>query len=891
MEYHPDGKTLFLGTRLSGKIECYSLPDRKTSKGTLLDIDERTPSRIAVSCTGKLMVVAYERPTAVQVKRLLTGHDATKFKPNVSSSSVEFLAFHPQREGIFLLLFTDGLLASYDASGLLDYADDATKSDQQSKLVKEHAIPVDYHVDKEQGSYPILSVKFAQSRSNVIIAAFVPGVNLKVITITREGLCRVIDLTNDKSTGRTWQINRQVTALSLLAISSPLNEVSLVGTSLKHSKARPNDSHLVAVGTMDGKVLLYDYLGCLLKELSIPNSEKVISLGWNPGIAPRSIAGTGSLSRRSKRYSTGSMPIPKVSVDRGNNNVPVSDPEVVTTVVHQPRVNHNRSMKIASPHTGRFEDLFSVQKVSFQGANAQSRAVIGPGKAPLRPRITSSTFIDITEPMEKQYAVSSASSVISVPTELDPNITLSYLTTTKQDSRFYEHLGRDDFDDAMILPDYMLSSSSSTTSLFSPMHTDTLRLSRSSNKSRLLEMTSPTSQCLSSTEVAKSSPAKLRRRSQQRTSFISYMNRTAATDNRRRKARTVKELPTNNATFVKTAKDMDEVGLQGKQATERSRVERDHQVMPAMSGNVVSLQHTIMNDLLPNVPRKDSLKQPAKPLHADTLFFDTATYPQSRTRSKSKLLESLRVGRAKTLRLATSDYRNARYVQDRHSEDSLNQVRPTVIQTAKLAGRIDNYHTTKANPDDKVQIMDKLDARTRKAFKRHGTVLRPMPGQYPLSLSDDATSSTPQEFVTPSSCLDGKTRPASRSSLIRRNYPRGSSLIDATTNQKKQTKRSKYGKESRTAHQLDGASGSKMNRMTDMEMIPARQSIGHSDGDVGVSTSADQLTLVSNVDIYSKEANLSTKAANTLLPGQDGEVIMNVEPSTPVDQKGERMRR
>lgn len=217
----------------------------------------------------------------------------------------------------------------------------------------------------------------------ITAVAFVPGSRTKAVTVGADGKCCVIDLLtggkNKASVLRSWHIQGSATSLALLSSSSKItsdDSEQSYGTGFKQLRRRV----LVAIGRQDGKVLLFNLGGYLLRdrEFSLDGS-RIIELEWTLN---RAGLKTGQPDPRrdipsivpfpQKRGVAGVLPsvgvpmaqiIPVIDGANDELKVPLLDslplielPQESTRQGYRPAVNHLDCFKLASQNTSHGTD-------------------------------------------------------------------------------------------------------------------------------------------------------------------------------------------------------------------------------------------------------------------------------------------------------------------------------------------------------------------------------------------------------------------------------------------------------------------------------------------------------------------------------------------------------
>lgn len=277
LEYTNDSKSLFLSTKATNSIQCYS-----TQTQQLLNPPQTLaspPAAMAVSPTGHLMISAQGAPPVVFLKDLASNSPATLLKPQSSTAGVTLAAFHPERTNIFLLAFEDGTLAVFDASRLSRSAGEGRYVDQahmgRAELGRKRQLHRPVHAKAGGGLHSITG------------AAFLPGHKRRTITVGMDGRCHLVDFSIGVNVLRTWHGKAPLTSVSVLAPSSSAQD-SRKG---KASVRSCDSGGIIAVGSYDGNVDLYDFVGVTQGHQEISSTgQRIISVEWITAPSPKSLS-------------------------------------------------------------------------------------------------------------------------------------------------------------------------------------------------------------------------------------------------------------------------------------------------------------------------------------------------------------------------------------------------------------------------------------------------------------------------------------------------------------------------------------------------------------------------------------------------------------------------
>ncbi|KAK3674894.1 hypothetical protein LTR78_005238 [Recurvomyces mirabilis] len=225
LESTTDG--FFLTTKLTHGIMHYDA--NRGCVGRPLQVHNATP--VAMASSKTFMLLASKDPPFVSLKNLTTAQPAVLMQPRASGTSIVLATFHPSRPHIFLLGFSDGLIAGYN-----------TRKCEEDGYDGEFGRTKKLHRD-------------------LTACAFLPGHESRIVSVGLDGRCRVSDLKTGIAI-RTWHVMAPVTCISAASDGT------------------------IAIGRLDGKVRLYSGVGVLQAEWAIVNDERVISLEWVAGTTP-----------------------------------------------------------------------------------------------------------------------------------------------------------------------------------------------------------------------------------------------------------------------------------------------------------------------------------------------------------------------------------------------------------------------------------------------------------------------------------------------------------------------------------------------------------------------------------------------------------------------------
>ncbi|KEQ97678.1 hypothetical protein AUEXF2481DRAFT_2611 [Aureobasidium subglaciale EXF-2481] len=423
LEYGPDAKSLFLSTSLTGAIQHYSIRESK-----LLDSPSSHPSAptvLAVSPTSHLILSASENPTVVYLRNLTLRTSAIQLHPSASSAAIAAASFHPGRPNVFLLAFKDGSIAAYDATKIARNKVGAPNKSCMS--TNGHTGEISHFKNlhritnvRNMSDPPDASTNTTIGSKSIAItgAAFLPGFMTRAVSVGADGRCRLVDFEAGGKILRTWHAQAPVTSLSVLAAKVQPQPVKKIGhRQISGAVEGPIETKtIIAVGRVDGQVLLFDSVGLRLDQVIVNDlGEKIISVDWMRGPSPHAIPNSFQSTSAQKQAHHALSPnngrsgtikessllkvlkLPSGAVFDPVQVLPevivyISETEDVSTVRHTPNTGAVVRSTVAET---TYLDLFSpVKKVS------PPRARKSPVSSPRlrRSRLSSHTFVKSSSP-------------------------------------------------------------------------------------------------------------------------------------------------------------------------------------------------------------------------------------------------------------------------------------------------------------------------------------------------------------------------------------------------------------------------------------------------------------------------------------------------------------
>ena len=271
-----DSKDIF-STSLQDTVLRYSI-----AQDRLTDFSCRHPSPptiVAVSLQSVYLISASRTPPVIYLQELSSGCTPVHLKPQASNAYVTVAAFHPQREDIFLLAYADSTLSIHNASRIMFTRADAR--DGSIGLFKRGHQITNAQIEARRNS-----ASPGARGVGITAASFIPGHSLRVVSVAGDGKCRIVDFEFGLNVLRTWHVHAACTCLSVFTTAETLQKsTGIVGGSdvaLKRSKGRLY-GHIIAIGRVDGFVVLYDDLGLLRGERLLHLTRgPIINVEWIP---------------------------------------------------------------------------------------------------------------------------------------------------------------------------------------------------------------------------------------------------------------------------------------------------------------------------------------------------------------------------------------------------------------------------------------------------------------------------------------------------------------------------------------------------------------------------------------------------------------------------------
>jgi hypothetical protein len=392
------------------------------------------------------MLSASEQPTVIYLQNLTLKTSAIQLHPAASSAAVATASFHPERPNIFLLAFKDGTVAAYDATKLARSSVARTGGNSRPPY-NGHAGEISHFSNlhritniRSLSDPPDASPNATVGSKSVAItgAAFLPGFRTRAISVGADGRCRLVDFEAGGKILRTWHAQAPVTSLSISAIeSSPQTVKKAFKQKSGAIGTGPESNTVIAVGRVDGQVLLFDPVGLRLDQILVNAlGEKIIGVEWMNGPSPYTVStpakpvsvkvdarydllpSTSGGRKNLRSTLPDALKLPPGAVFSPARPVPVtvaynSEAEEVSTVRYTPAAE---TVLRSPPGQTTYLDLFSpVKRVS-----PPHRLQKSPASSPhlRRKRLSSQTFVKTSSPEPTLNNLEVMERSIQTPTHL-----------------------------------------------------------------------------------------------------------------------------------------------------------------------------------------------------------------------------------------------------------------------------------------------------------------------------------------------------------------------------------------------------------------------------------------------------------------------------------------
>lgn len=208
----------------------------------------------------------------------------TSLVPSSSSAPVVSCAFHPSRKQLFLLAFGDGVLAAFDYAKL-PITRTHKKENTGFGVIRCHARGIH--------AFRHLHDPSIAGSAGITGAGFVPGQRSRAVTAGEDGRCFLVDFEKGDTIG-SWHIGAPATGLTIREITE--------GPS---SRKEELGEYLIAVGTVNGKCLVYDGNGNKIAERVIDaDAECVLDVEW----VSATCLSSGAMVEKSQVFGDVSLP-------------------------------------------------------------------------------------------------------------------------------------------------------------------------------------------------------------------------------------------------------------------------------------------------------------------------------------------------------------------------------------------------------------------------------------------------------------------------------------------------------------------------------------------------------------------------------------------------------
>ena len=279
------------------------------------------PNVFAASISSRVLLSASCRPPTIYLTVRTQRKAPVLLQPQCSVTAAVAASFHPDREYIFVLAFSDGTVAVYDAAQFIDERgrlahkrrpEGSANEVEIGYVTKVHATVNRVQGAKSEGSMfqfdgydpSTGTVGIGEMSCGIAAVAFVPGRKALVMTVGADGKCCVIDFavpkyqTTNSSRIRiveAWDLGMAGTSLALF---NPYEHLPPARYQDRRSSSQNSMSRkvLAAIGLRDSKVLVYDLTGDLQGQHTFGSATtRVVDVEWTAADTK-----SGYLSKRNR---------------------------------------------------------------------------------------------------------------------------------------------------------------------------------------------------------------------------------------------------------------------------------------------------------------------------------------------------------------------------------------------------------------------------------------------------------------------------------------------------------------------------------------------------------------------------------------------------------------
>ena len=307
LEYGNDARNIFFTTSLQNSVQAYS--SRQFRLLDSLQTHPSPPTVLALSSTSHLLISASVEPPTIYLTNLTLRTPPISLRPSCSSSAVVAASFHPERANVFLLAFTDGVLAIYDAvhlsrnggkGGRRDGAAGSGKVADMRHIKGLHAAgamptsssPDDLLEAASFGGYDegAETVSAGSRSSGITAVSFLPGYTARAVSAGADGRCHIIDFeAHNRKESRivaSWHARGPATSMSIIQIKERGSTTPKGRNPSRRDETSGNVSNgsLIVIGRLDGRVCLFSDSGTLQGEMVVdPAGGPILDVEWMEG--------------------------------------------------------------------------------------------------------------------------------------------------------------------------------------------------------------------------------------------------------------------------------------------------------------------------------------------------------------------------------------------------------------------------------------------------------------------------------------------------------------------------------------------------------------------------------------------------------------------------------
>lgn len=315
-----------------------------------------------------------------------------------------------------MLAFKDGTLASYDSTKVMRPSGKATgnsRSEGQEIAFFKALHNVATHAARNPaGGLESVIEESGVTSVGITGAAFLPGYRSRAVTVGADGKCKVVDFEKNQIV-RTWHVRGPATCLSIF---SPSQAKRKAGVQRQPTAINGTSNTVLAIGRIDGKVVLFDSAGVKLRDLPVDDTAgRVVDVEWVKGTGPKILGDSAEVqftsetwielftvggtlrSRKSEMSGDSSKLSRQESQENHEENIPPLPPHnpvgSAESTTRSPDASHD-------PKSGPLDDVDIEQPTLDMFSTVKHNELEGPVHRDL-PLVSNNDYMDLFSPVKR----------------------------------------------------------------------------------------------------------------------------------------------------------------------------------------------------------------------------------------------------------------------------------------------------------------------------------------------------------------------------------------------------------------------------------------------------------------------------------------------------------